>query len=733
MVPDQAHDSLRRLLIIGEAPRALDPTGWQVEHVRTPGDLPAGVDRPVCAIVADSFDQAGMAAALDWARGQGLALTLAHRDRDLASVVRWLRAGLFDAVSAEDDGAAWTAALERLAAAARDGVAERAIRADAQLTQRALADSRRRLRHEAQAEADSLLTTQAELEAANASLSAHMQQISLLYGFGRELSHASNWDETLRGILEHLARFVGAVGGALVLRTAPGGNDAPRQTYRWVETAWDKVLLRINHEIDTGIASSLLAPGVFQVGRDDDGDADGGRITALPLAHGDVRLGMLLLLFADPATRRRQTDQNLAFLQMVQVMLAEEVAAAQMLDRLRDVSTFNTRLLETVSSAIWVCNGEGRTIFVNRAARTLLGYDGGEPATADEAEPAVGRGRMLERPLTGGAQIDDLPEVFADGCLSIAGREAPLFAGLQARSEPFLGEGHIVDAGGQRIPVRVRTAPMAGRGRHERWLLLVLEDMTASRRAEAARRRADQLESLVGMTATLAHEIRNPLMGLSAQAELLAESLPAGDKRRDRIDLITGEVERINRTITDMLQYVRPCQPRREELDLAGVRRNCLELARPRAEARGVALACVGDASLVALADPAQIQQVLLNLVLNAIDAAPEGGHVQVRLASVDALALTDPVLGYERRLPGLVLSVEDDGPGFGATSVEKLFQPFYTTKTTGTGLGLAYSRKVVEAHDGEIRAERQAGWTCMRVLLPRTVAASRALAGEAS
>ncbi len=372
----------------------------------------------------------------------------------------------------------------------------------------------------------------------------------------------------------------------------------------------------------------------------------GGRITALPLEHQDVRLGMLLLLFDDPETRRRQTDTCVAFLQMVQVMLSEEVAAAQMLDRLRDVSTFNTRLLETVSSAIWVCNGEGRTIFVNRAARTLLGYDGDVPAVEELDEPAVGRGRMLERPLTGGAQIDDLPEVFADGALTVAGRQEPLFAALRDRTGPFLGEGHVTDAHGERIPVRVRTAPMAGRGRHERWLLLVLEDLSATRRAEAARRRAEQLEALVGMTATLAHEIRNPLMGLSAQAELLADSLPEDDKRRDRIDLITGEVERINRTITDMLQYVRPCQPRREELDLARVVRNCLELARPRADGRGIELSIVGDLSLTAVADAAQFQQVILNLVLNAVDAAPRGGRVRVDLSASDAL---DP----HRRAPG--------------------------------------------------------------------------------
>jgi signal transduction histidine kinase len=274
---------------------------------------------------------------------------------------------------------------------------------------------------------------------------------------------------------------------------------------------------------------------------------------------------------------------------------------------------------------------------------------------------------------------------------------------------------------------------MAGRGREDRWLLVILEDLRETKRAEAARRHAEQLEGLVAMSATLAHEIRNPLMGLSAQAELLADSLPADDSRRDRIDLITEEVERINRTITDMLQFVRPCEPRREPLVPATLARACLELARPRAAAREVELRLTAPPALEIMADPTQLKQVLLNLLLNACDAARPGGTVELIIRPDAVMEVADPRRGTTRSVPGVELTVRDDGPGFGDLAPEKLFQPFFTTKTTGTGLGLAYSRKVVDAHGGEIRAERDGGATCMRVLLPREDLASRALAGEAS
>jgi len=723
------------LLFLGPADLAPCADGWTAECVDA---LPDPVTDPrahdlVVVHERTLRDRSRWSEFPDWlVLARGTTVVLVHAEVTVPELVACFRAGLADAIPETAGATQWRALLDRARTRLDDRVQERALKDEAAITQRLLLDGRRRLHDETAAETAALLQAQRDLERANRRLAEHMSQVSLLYRFARDLSLASNWDDTLREILAHLAEFVGAAGAALVLRAAPDGPFAPRQTYRWQEKSWDKVLLRITRQIDTGVASSLLVPGIFPVGRAEDGAA-AGRITALPLDHQEIRLGMLLLLFASPEERAQRSDAHLAFLQMVQVVLSEEVAAAQMLDRMRDIGDFNTRVLETVSSAIWVCDAQGRTIFVNRAARTLLGLAAGPPRAASAADLAVGRGRLLDRPLTGGAETDDLPEVFLDGKLAIAGRRAPLFATLQRRKRPFLAEGRVTDIRGQTIPVRVQTAPMAGRGSDERWLLVIVEDLREAKRAEAARRRAEQAEALVAMSATLAHEIRNPLMGLSAQAELLRDSLPADDPRRDRIDLIIGEVERINHTITDMLQFVRPCEPRRELVDPARLARVCLELARPRALAQRVALRLDASGSLDVDADPAQLKQVLLNLVLNAVDAAGQGGAVTVRVEGDQWLEVADPARGTQRTVPGVAIAVEDDGPGFGDIEPERLFEPFFTTKTTGTGLGLAFSRKVVAAHGGSIRAERDGGVTRLRVLLPRETTAGKALAGEAT
>jgi two-component system, NtrC family, sensor histidine kinase HydH len=115
------------------------------------------------------------------------------------------------------------------------------------------------------------------------------------------------------------------------------------------------------------------------------------------------------------------------------------------------------------------------------------------------------------------------------------------------------------------------------------------------------------------------------------------------------------------------------------------------------------------------------------------VDAASEGGRVAVRLDGSARVQVSDPVRGTLQAVPGLVLCVEDDGPGFGDHDPERIFQPFFTTKSTGTGLGLAYCRKVVDAHGGDIRALRDGAVTRLQVLLPREATAGRTLAGEAS
>jgi two-component system, NtrC family, sensor histidine kinase HydH len=206
---------------------------------------------------------------------------------------------------------------------------------------------------------------------------------------------------------------------------------------------------------------------------------------------------------------------------------------------------------------------------------------------------------------------------------------------------------------------------------------------------ERDRERERRLASLGEMSAVLAHEIRNPLASLKGNAQLLASSLPAGEKPRAKADRVVDEAVRLEKLTTDLLAFVRTGQLQRADVD-------------PRAIARDAAAAIdAGDAAVeVEIAgapaafslDAARMREVLVNLIDNAVAAGPP---VKVRVA------------GDASRL---VYEVSDKGPGVPAADRDKVFEPFHTGKTRGTGLGLAIAKRMVELHGGTIAIDDAPG-----------------------
>ena len=636
------------------------------------------------------------------------------------------RAGLFDAVRL-GDRQAWKDLLAR--AESRLAVFDEAGRlgaAQSETTAR-LRDHRRRLQEQLVRAGDDLARSHLRLEEANQALTEHMDQLSLLYTIVRELSTTPNWDSTLESLLGTMSDFVGAQGAALVLRPAPDAPFAPRQTFHWEDASWDRVL----EQLETARRDGGEEPGEpVVITLEPDTARDGGlpEVAALSLDHMHVCLGYLLLLDFRP---RDANCGQLAFLRTAQIILAEEVAAAQMLDRIRELGTFNARVLEAVDSGIWVLDDLGRTIYCNRGGRELITGRRQSPRVVIEPESAVGRGRHPdETGSTAGFFRDDtfhlegLPELILDARLRLEDLEGPALAAMKRSDpDPFYGEGRVLREDGAAVPVMVQSHLMPGRARDELWRVVVLEDLRPAKRLAREQRRAEALESLVEMSATLAHEIRNPLMGLSAQAELLGDSLDEDDDRRRYIDVITGEVDRINETITRMLLYVRPYTPERRPIDLAGLLRDCLILARPRADERNVRLGLARDLprddEAVIAVDAAQLTQVVLNLLINAVDASPEGGTVSVSLAREAEMLVTDPETGDARVGRGLRIEVADEGPGIPEENLERIFRPFFTTKNAGTGLGLSISRKIVRAHAGRLSVRSGGTGTIFAITLP--------------
>jgi len=235
-------------------------------------------------------------------------------------------------------------------------------------------------------------------------------------------------------------------------------------------------------------------------------------------------------------------------------------------------------------------------------------------------------------------------------------------------------------------------------------------DITALDDMQQQLSRAERLATLGQVAAGIAHEIRNPLVGIGSTAALLRDEFEASDEKREDLDIILNETRRLDRIVNQIIDYARPRDLVPTTWPVDGIIEDVLKLLDTRLEAQRVKVVRSPTSALAAYADRDHIKQVLLNLCHNSIDAMPRGG--ELRIAAGEA-----PHLGHA----GIFIEVADTGCGISQKHLAQVFQPFFTTgKRHGTGLGLAICRNIAEAHGGDISLTSTPGQgTTARLWLP--------------
>ncbi len=219
-------------------------------------------------------------------------------------------------------------------------------------------------------------------------------------------------------------------------------------------------------------------------------------------------------------------------------------------------------------------------------------------------------------------------------------------------------------------------------------------------------RRADRLSALGELSAGLAHEIRNPLGSIEGAVQILGRPNLPDETRREFNDLASSEVARLKGLLTNFLEFARPQPPRIMAVEIGSLLDSVAKLASETATMAGVAVRVESAEGLPAVSvDPEQIKQVLLNLVINAVQATPNGGQICLRA---------------NREGDWIRAEVEDEGVGIPGDDLERIFDPFFTTRSNGTGLGLSIAYQIISQHGGHIATSRnlQRGMT-FSVTLP--------------
>ncbi len=238
------------------------------------------------------------------------------------------------------------------------------------------------------------------------------------------------------------------------------------------------------------------------------------------------------------------------------------------------------------------------------------------------------------------------------------------------------------------------------------WIMGILLYRAALRaekhKLEMARR--EQMAKLGEMGAVLAHEIRNPLAGIKGYAQLLQEKLAPGENGMSA-ELIVAEAVRLEEMVNDLLAFSHADRTTPEPVNVHGAVARSLDIIASEAGASDVVIETTIDESLTVAGNRDRLEQLFLNLLRNALQAMPNGGKLRIVAQRAEA---------------GVEILIADTGPGIEAMNLERVFEPFYTTKARGTGLGLAICRKITEDYNGVIRVESCAGkGTTFRITFP--------------
>lgn len=362
------------------------------------------------------------------------------------------------------------------------------------------------------------------------------------------------------------------------------------------------------------------------------------------------------------------------------------------------VRILNDEILQNMADGVVTIDGEGRVAYVNQPARRLLGLD---PDDRWEGRPC--------------------------GDLGVEAVCGPLIESLRsgARAET---EGVIAGPGQGRVTLDVTTSVLVDAGGRVRGVVAILHDVTLREAVAEMAKRAERFRALVEMSAGMAHEVRNPLASIRGAAQALRgeADLRAEDLRL--LAIIVRESDRLDAIIGNFLEFARNKPLALREVEIEDLLQEVATLLRSRPDTADITVAIDADGVGRCRCDGDQIKQVLLNLGLNAVEALAEATGRERR---VTLRSRRGPPPGPPRRRepreagasgpPARIwIEVADTGAGIDPAQRGRLFEPFFSTKAGGTGMGLAIAKRIVEAHGGEIVLESEAGkGATFRIAIP--------------
>jgi len=408
-----------------------------------------------------------------------------------------------------------------------------------------------------------------------------------------------------------------------------------------------------------------------------------------PACHRVPVLGMVGVTDGFKAASLSRVD--LVSVETLGVQLGTMLENNRLFSELQQEERFRDDVINSMMNGLITVDGNGTVLFANHRAQELTGYP--------EAEL---RGRRVQ-------------ELILDSPVGTG--ENPVLRTLRIGRKSFQEEAWLQKRDGGKDPILINTSLLYDEKKQPQGALAVFNDIARQKRMEVQIAQLDKLAALGRFSSSIAHEIRNPLTGIAAGIQYLQRAGQVPDTQHENITFILDEVKRIDRLIGDLMSVVRVSDLIYEETTLEGLIRNSIASMGELANRKSVSVATVfpPEPRNVVL-DADRITQVLINLVKNAIEASPPGGVVTVTVS----FANEAPDVLFDGVGDFAILRVRDNGMGLTDEDKQRVFEPFFSKKTGGTGLGLYVTHSIIERHGGYIYVDSEYGvGTTFSVYLP--------------
>jgi len=337
------------------------------------------------------------------------------------------------------------------------------------------------------------------------------------------------------------------------------------------------------------------------------------------------------------------------------------------------VSSLNEHIIDSMTGGVITINMRGMIATFNRSAELILGYD---------SEEIVGKSVFEVFPLD--SKNSDLTKIIKDT--------------LEQRQTSSSREINIYSLNGKKIPIGITTSLLRDKKNTFLGIVVTFKDLEHIKHLEEQMRRADRLAAVGSLAAGIAHEIRNPLGSIKGLVQLLAEDLKADDQKISYAAVIVKEVDRLNKVVEELLSFARPDDSELEvnfvELNLNEVIDQTLLLASHDSKKENIKIIKEYSEDLPLIpADSKKLQQAFLNLIMNAFSAMENEGNLTIKTEYKPDTKIAKVIFA-------------DTGLGISPNNLTKIFDPFFTAKQGGTGLGLTITHQIIATHKGKIDVE---------------------------